>query len=249
MSKLLFQAFEHSSDLQNNEKQRIALGENIMRLLLKLETIQGLHPSFRETRKSLARKLTCFQQRLDSVMAKRSQQQTNEFIDKKPVEDISANLQNEEHVKDQPEEKVAVSCEDSSVGINDDMMGKDRIEFQSPLDLALNVAEEPTVAPNEHHLMRILQHLNSTRMVEQKREPDHEEEEVEPIMELPIGLLDEEETIESKSVKRDEDMERMMERLMGLLDEEGTIVFEAMWCCYKRHSTGAQTADGRGSIF
>ncbi|XLU80242.1 hypothetical protein S245_003662, partial [Arachis hypogaea] len=38
--KTSIQAFEHSSDLQNDEKQRIALGENIMRLLLKLETIQ-----------------------------------------------------------------------------------------------------------------------------------------------------------------------------------------------------------------
>ncbi|RYR55790.1 hypothetical protein Ahy_A06g030965 isoform B [Arachis hypogaea] len=35
------QAFEHSSDLQNDEKQRIALGENIMRLMRKLDTIQG----------------------------------------------------------------------------------------------------------------------------------------------------------------------------------------------------------------
>ncbi|RYR62323.1 hypothetical protein Ahy_A04g019809 isoform A [Arachis hypogaea] len=33
--------FEHSSDLQNDEKQRIALGENIMRLMRKLDTIQG----------------------------------------------------------------------------------------------------------------------------------------------------------------------------------------------------------------
>ncbi|XLR62913.1 hypothetical protein S83_021183, partial [Arachis hypogaea] len=33
-------AFEHSSDLQNDEKQRIALGENIMRLMRKLDTIQ-----------------------------------------------------------------------------------------------------------------------------------------------------------------------------------------------------------------
>ncbi|XLU98625.1 hypothetical protein S245_012965, partial [Arachis hypogaea] len=32
--------FEHSSDLQNDEKQRIALGENIMRLMRKLDTIQ-----------------------------------------------------------------------------------------------------------------------------------------------------------------------------------------------------------------
>jgi len=34
------QAFEKSSDLQNYDKQKIAIGENIMRLLLKLDTIQ-----------------------------------------------------------------------------------------------------------------------------------------------------------------------------------------------------------------
>ncbi|XLS80451.1 hypothetical protein HN51_046282 [Arachis hypogaea] len=38
--KASIQAFEHSSDVQNDKKQRIALGENIMRLLLKLDTIQ-----------------------------------------------------------------------------------------------------------------------------------------------------------------------------------------------------------------
>ena len=34
------QAFERSSDLQNDDKQKIAIGETIMRLLLKLDTIQ-----------------------------------------------------------------------------------------------------------------------------------------------------------------------------------------------------------------
>ncbi|XLR52832.1 hypothetical protein HN51_021049 [Arachis hypogaea] len=120
--KTSIQAFEHSSDLQNDEKQRIALGENIMRLLLKLEIIQ-----------------IC-------------------VID------------------------------------------------ASPLDPALNVAAD-----------------GGTEIL--KREPDHEEEEVEPIIELPIGLLDEEETVESKSVN-DKDMERMMELPVGFLDEEGTIESE-----------------------
>jgi hypothetical protein len=33
-------AFEGSSDFQNDGKQKIAIGETIMRLLLKLDTIQ-----------------------------------------------------------------------------------------------------------------------------------------------------------------------------------------------------------------
>ena len=193
--KASVQAFEHSSDLQNDEKQRIALGENIMRLLPKLDTIQGLHPSFRETRKSLARELTCLQERLDSVMAKRSQQQMNEFIDKKPVEDISENLQNEEHVKDQQEEKAAVAREDSSVGINDDMTGKDRIEFQPPLDPALNVAAEPNVAPNEavdecNHTSDLSVEFEARSEVG-NTPTGIENSDTNALQELPVGVIDE----------------------------------------------------------
>ncbi|XP_061349801.1 BAG family molecular chaperone regulator 6 [Gastrolobium bilobum] len=133
------QAFEGSSDLQNNDKQRIAIGETIMRLLLKLDTIQGLHLSLRETRKSLARELTSLQERLDSVMAKKPQQQ------------------------EQQEGKVAVPGEDSSEGISDG--GHDTLEkcqdgvnsvhandggseSQPPVDPASNEGTDPIVPPN-----------------------------------------------------------------------------------------------------
>ncbi|RZC19342.1 hypothetical protein D0Y65_006242 [Glycine soja] len=69
------QAFERSPELQNDDKQKIAIGETIMRLLLKLDTILGLHPSFREIRKSLARELIILKERLNSIIAKKPQQQ------------------------------------------------------------------------------------------------------------------------------------------------------------------------------
>ncbi|MED6139358.1 Large proline-rich protein bag6 [Stylosanthes scabra] len=228
------QAFEHSSDLQNDEKQRIALSENIMRLLLKLDTIQGLHPSFRETRKSLARELTSLQERLDSVMAKISQQQTHEFVDEKPVEEFSVNLQNEEHVKDQHEEKAAVPREDSSVGIKDDRMEKDRIEFQSPLDQALNVAAEPNVAPNE--VVDEGNHASDLSVeLEGRSEVDNtslgiDNSDANAFRELPARFIDEDGTdLSSKNEEQNEKAKEdssgihlLKEMPVGVLDEDTT---------------------------
>ncbi|RLM77897.1 hypothetical protein C2845_PM12G08820 [Panicum miliaceum] len=49
------------------DKEQVAISENIMDLLLKLDTIQGLHPSVREARKSAARELVCLQEKLDCL--------------------------------------------------------------------------------------------------------------------------------------------------------------------------------------
>lgn len=51
------QALESSSDLLKNEKERVVIGEMIMRTLLQVDTIQGLHPSLRDIRKALAKDL------------------------------------------------------------------------------------------------------------------------------------------------------------------------------------------------
>ncbi|KAL9430268.1 hypothetical protein AB3S75_025621 [Citrus x aurantiifolia] len=61
------QALESSSDLLKNEKERLVIGEMIMRTLLKLDTIQGLHPSLRDIRKALAKDLVTLQEELDSI--------------------------------------------------------------------------------------------------------------------------------------------------------------------------------------
>ncbi|XP_062218773.1 BAG family molecular chaperone regulator 6 [Phragmites australis] len=60
------QSLETSSK-KPTEKEQVAISETIMNLLLKLDTIQGLHPSVRETRKSVARELICLQEKLDTL--------------------------------------------------------------------------------------------------------------------------------------------------------------------------------------
>ncbi|KAL8111253.1 hypothetical protein AgCh_019100 [Apium graveolens] len=51
----------------NINKQKIVIGETIMNLLLQLDTLQGLHPSIRNIRKSVAKGLVSLQEQLDSI--------------------------------------------------------------------------------------------------------------------------------------------------------------------------------------
>ncbi|XP_043705706.1 BAG family molecular chaperone regulator 6 [Telopea speciosissima] len=66
-------ALESSPELQRDEKQKVSLGETIMGLLLQLDVIQGLHPSLRDIRKSVARDLVSLQERLDSMASQESE--------------------------------------------------------------------------------------------------------------------------------------------------------------------------------
>lgn len=89
--KTRISAIESCSDLQSDDKQLVAVGEKIMSLLLKLDTIQGLHPSVREVRKSVAKELVSLQEKLDSLTARKSQVPVV-ASSPKPVEYATANL-------------------------------------------------------------------------------------------------------------------------------------------------------------
>ncbi|KAA8516121.1 hypothetical protein F0562_019300 [Nyssa sinensis] len=78
------QALESSSDIQSDDKQRVVIGETVMSLLLKLDTIQGLHPSVRDVRKSIAKELVSLQEKLDSLSVKKSEVSTAN-----PMENLS----------------------------------------------------------------------------------------------------------------------------------------------------------------
>ncbi|KAF8104698.1 hypothetical protein N665_0170s0071 [Sinapis alba] len=61
------QALELSADQHTEGKEIVVLGEMVMSLLLKLDSVQGLHPSIRDFRKSLARELSDMQENFDSL--------------------------------------------------------------------------------------------------------------------------------------------------------------------------------------
>jgi len=67
--KQQLQGLEASSK-QLTVKEQVAMSETIMNLLLNLDSIQGLHPSVREARKSVAQELVCLQEKLDSLCKK-----------------------------------------------------------------------------------------------------------------------------------------------------------------------------------
>ncbi|XP_074263368.1 BAG family molecular chaperone regulator 6 [Silene latifolia] len=81
-----------------NDKEKVAIGEMIMNLLLKLDTIQGLHPSVRDVRKSVTKELIRLQEKLDSIVSQvsglcleKKEGEPDEII--APAEDPSIEIQ------------------------------------------------------------------------------------------------------------------------------------------------------------
>ncbi|CAH1438314.1 unnamed protein product [Lactuca virosa] len=61
-----------------DDKQKLIIGETIMSLLLKLDTIQGLHPIMRDVRKFVAKELVDLQEKLDSLTFPQVESQNEE---------------------------------------------------------------------------------------------------------------------------------------------------------------------------
>ncbi|KAL9234511.1 hypothetical protein vseg_009377 [Gypsophila vaccaria] len=71
-SKIRRQIEKLESCVTLDNKEKIAIGEHIMNLLLKLDTIQGIHPSVRDVRRSVAKELITLQEKLDSIVSQKS---------------------------------------------------------------------------------------------------------------------------------------------------------------------------------
>ncbi|KAK8480346.1 hypothetical protein V6N13_022027 [Hibiscus sabdariffa] len=64
------QSLESSTVCGKDDKLRLLIGEKIMTLLLRLDTIQGFHSSVRDARKSLVKELVTLQEKLDALASK-----------------------------------------------------------------------------------------------------------------------------------------------------------------------------------
>nr|QPD90034.1 BAG family molecular chaperone regulator 6 [Ziziphus nummularia] len=100
------QALESSYNVQIDNKQKVVIGETIMRLLLKLDAIQGLPPSLRDVRKSLARQLVTLQEKLDSLVIKNFQESETKVSTSKTAENIDVEVQNRESMQKQEKEEA-----------------------------------------------------------------------------------------------------------------------------------------------
>ncbi|XP_068315867.1 BAG family molecular chaperone regulator 6 [Pyrus communis] len=108
-----------TSDLQKDDKQRVIIGETIMRLLLKLDTIQGLLPSLRDIRRSLARELVVLQEKLDEFNTKKFQNPTQEVSTVEHMEELGENTNNSNCMLEQQREDVTGLGEGLPDGVSD----------------------------------------------------------------------------------------------------------------------------------
>ncbi|KAH7519527.1 hypothetical protein FEM48_Zijuj08G0046500 [Ziziphus jujuba var. spinosa] len=112
------QALESSYNIQIDNKQKVVIGETIMRLLLKLDAIQGLPPGLRDIRKSLARELVTLQEKLDSLVIKNFQEPVTKVSTSKLAENIDAEVQNRESMQKQ-EKQEAIEHDEKESSLQD----------------------------------------------------------------------------------------------------------------------------------
>ncbi|XP_048141177.1 BAG family molecular chaperone regulator 6 isoform X2 [Rhodamnia argentea] len=91
------------------ERQKVLIGESIMNLLLRLDTIQGLHPNLRDIRKSLARELVALQEELDSLTTKSLEESVDNSDTARDDESMVSEKEHDEEAKRQFEDSLSVS--------------------------------------------------------------------------------------------------------------------------------------------
>ncbi|PSS24243.1 Cleaved like [Actinidia chinensis var. chinensis] len=136
--KCRVEALENSPDISSDNKQMVVIGETIMSLLLKLDTIQGLHPCIRDFRKSVVKELVSLQEKLDSIATKESV-----VSSAKLVEDLPLNTG--EYVCSQGEQKEAEFGQEKGIGVsnNHNNFGSQAMETSDPKLDEKEVCDEP----------------------------------------------------------------------------------------------------------
>ncbi|XVE73776.1 hypothetical protein DITRI_Ditri11bG0145400 [Diplodiscus trichospermus] len=143
------QALESSFDLNQDDRQRLLIGEMIMNLLLKLDTVQGLHSSVRDARKSLVRELVTLQEKLDSLASKWVEEKAKELAIAESADcprlDASSNAINEKESG-----KASADCISSFEDANEkgnSIKGPDQQYVTCMVDEKSNVKDEEITEP------------------------------------------------------------------------------------------------------
>lgn len=181
-----------------NEREKAIVAETIMKLLLKLDTIQGLHPSFRDVRRSVAKELTVLQEKIDSIINKKSApvDQENPTVEEPPK--VSSQDEGSTGVTETAEEpsKISTQLEGSYVvkTVKDPscISGLD----ESSRDIG-EIAEEPSKESSQ---------VESSKGEDKNAEVCKEDEvpkfdEVSSVQPLVVGGFGKEETLETSEVK------------------------------------------------
>lgn len=128
-----------ASSKQLTVKEQVAINETIMNLLLKLDTIQGLHPTVREARKSVARELISLQEKLDCLCKQSSGESIHTNGEKEKPEAMENNFQNTDPVSaieaSEKQEKAAGVDEEQGLStINSKLLMPDAVSSVVSMD-------------------------------------------------------------------------------------------------------------------
>lgn len=146
--KTQIQALESSCDVKNYDKQKTIVTEMIMGLLLKLDTVQGLHTSIRDVRKSIAKELVSLQESLDAWVIRG---ESSEARLQKPsgisYEGCMPNLQKED---------TSIMCqrEDTGIGMHDLSKIDHKVEVSPPAKICEKQVHETDSLPNPEELKK-----------------------------------------------------------------------------------------------
>ncbi|CAH1412005.1 unnamed protein product [Lactuca virosa] len=134
-------------DLESSmdDKQKLIIGETIMSLLLKLDTIQGLHPTVRDVRKSVAKELVGLQEKLDSLTFLKSE--TPSETTEESQEDDGGKIRNTAL-----EPQVESQNEENSGELNNDQITT-LVEPEQPLDDSID--REQAQSGNKAHEVEV----------------------------------------------------------------------------------------------
>nr|XP_016473843.1 PREDICTED: BAG family molecular chaperone regulator 6-like [Nicotiana tabacum] len=139
--KNCIQALESSAD----NKQMTILTEAIMGLLLKLDAIQGLHPTVREYRKSVAKELVSLQEKLDLLNCKKQLAESEQALTAQSSGDACRTV--EDNISMQGGREVPKFEQDDDLARGDEEI---KVHAKEPCQ------EQPLCAaetlPNSHHV-------------------------------------------------------------------------------------------------
>ncbi|KAK8650574.1 hypothetical protein V6N13_140206 [Hibiscus sabdariffa] len=107
------QSLESSSVCDRDDKLRLLIGEKIMTLLLRLDTIQGFHSSVRDARKSLVKELVTLQEKLDALASKWAEEKRKDLATADSCGRGSGSVRMEEE-----SENASTAFEDTNENLN-----------------------------------------------------------------------------------------------------------------------------------
>lgn len=199
-------------------KQKVALGETIMNLLLKLDTIQGLHSSIRDVRKSVAKELVSLQEMLDTIVLKQPG-----LDESSQIHDISEAEAKDGETQLQPGDE---SSRSSGLSTAEDqgaveMAEKTKGQISSSHELS---AEEPCTAPG----------LSSVEMTHEQAMPEKETEQnefdvvadeaaIKNLAEMPEAHELSQESEECSSVERAADISMDEESIKSIIQQPSAV--------------------------